>query len=131
LISLQALNGLRVREAAGAGIGHLCLERGHRTLTIKLVRRATDQAGQRRNIMITAAGRPSCYGLTPGWPASDELLAPQSPGERQALTGMLIRLLHHHASPPTPTPCRPARTPLTDRSQPTLCPHVAADLALI
>ena len=35
LISLLALNGLRVSEAAGAGIGHLGLERGHRTLTIR------------------------------------------------------------------------------------------------
>jgi integrase/recombinase XerD len=34
LISLLALNGLRVSEAAGADIGHLGLERGHRTLTI-------------------------------------------------------------------------------------------------
>ena len=34
LISLLALNGLRVAEATGAGIGHLGLERGHRTLTI-------------------------------------------------------------------------------------------------
>ncbi len=34
LISLLALNGLRVSEAIGAGIDHLGLERGHRTLTI-------------------------------------------------------------------------------------------------
>jgi integrase len=34
LISLLALNGLRVSEAAGAGIEHLGLERGHRTMTI-------------------------------------------------------------------------------------------------
>jgi integrase len=34
LISLLALNGLRVSGAAGAGIGHLGVERGHRTLTI-------------------------------------------------------------------------------------------------
>ena len=34
LISLLALNGLRVSEATGADIGHLGLERGHRTLTI-------------------------------------------------------------------------------------------------
>jgi len=36
LISLLALNGLRVSEAAGADIEHLGLERGHRTLTITL-----------------------------------------------------------------------------------------------
>ena len=34
LISLLALNGLRVSEAAGAEIEHLGLERGHRTLVI-------------------------------------------------------------------------------------------------
>src|SRR5271163_4216626 len=34
LISLLALNGLRVSEAIGADIEHLGLERGHRTLTI-------------------------------------------------------------------------------------------------
>ena len=34
LISLLALNGLRISEAAGADIEHLGLERGHRTLTI-------------------------------------------------------------------------------------------------
>jgi integrase/recombinase XerD len=34
LLSLLALNGLRVSEATGADIEHLGLERGHRTLTI-------------------------------------------------------------------------------------------------
>ena len=34
LISLLALNGLRVSEGAGADIEHLGLERGHRTLVI-------------------------------------------------------------------------------------------------
>jgi len=34
LISLLALNGLRVSEATGANVEHLGLERGHRTLTI-------------------------------------------------------------------------------------------------
>jgi len=34
LISLLALNGLRVSEATGADIEHLGLERGHRTLII-------------------------------------------------------------------------------------------------
>jgi len=34
LISLLALNGLRISEATGADIDHLGLERGHRTLTI-------------------------------------------------------------------------------------------------
>ena len=34
LVSLLALNGLRVSEALGADVEHLGLERGHRTLTI-------------------------------------------------------------------------------------------------
>ena len=34
LISLLALNGLRVSEASGADIEHLGLGHGHRTLTI-------------------------------------------------------------------------------------------------
>ena len=34
MISLLALNGLRVSEATGADIEHLGLERGHRTLAI-------------------------------------------------------------------------------------------------
>jgi integrase/recombinase XerD len=34
LISLPALNGLRVSEATGTDIGHLGLECGHRTLTV-------------------------------------------------------------------------------------------------
>jgi integrase len=34
LISLLALNGLRVSEATGADIEHMGLERGHRTLTV-------------------------------------------------------------------------------------------------
>jgi len=59
LISLLALNGLRVSEAAGADIEHLGLERGHRTLTILLGRQdrhhpactahgAGDRPGHRR-----------------------------------------------------------------------------------
>ena len=73
LISLLALNGLRVSEATGADIEHLGLERGHRTLTItrkggKVVTiplaprtaRATDHiTGERCSgpILLTADGR--------------------------------------------------------------------------
>ena len=39
LISLLALNGLRVSEATGADIEHLGVERGHRTLTITRIGR--------------------------------------------------------------------------------------------
>jgi len=41
LISLLALNGLRVSEATGADTEQLGLERGHRTLTITRIRAAT------------------------------------------------------------------------------------------
>jgi site-specific recombinase XerD len=64
LISLLALNGLRVSEATGADIEHLGLERGHRTLTItrkggKVARRAgigkTVMPHTLRHAFITAA----------------------------------------------------------------------------
>jgi integrase/recombinase XerD len=52
LISLLALNGLRVSEATGADIDHLGLERGHRTLVI------TPQGRQGRHDPARAAHRP-------------------------------------------------------------------------
>ena len=52
LISLLALNGLRVSEAAGADIEALSVERGHRTLTI------TPQGRQGRHHPAGAAHRP-------------------------------------------------------------------------
>jgi integrase len=52
LISLLALNGLRVSEATGADIEHLGLERGHRTLTI------TRKDRQGRHDSAGAADRP-------------------------------------------------------------------------
>ena len=52
LISLLALNGLRVSEATGADIEHLGLERGHRTLTI------TPLGRQSRHHSARAAHRP-------------------------------------------------------------------------
>ena len=60
LISLLALNGLRVSEATGADIEHLGLERGHRTLTIPLAPRtapAIDLAvGERTEGPLFTAG---------------------------------------------------------------------------
>jgi len=52
LISLLALNGLRVSEATGADIEHLGLERGHRTLTI------TRKGGKVVTIPLAPAHRP-------------------------------------------------------------------------
>ena len=83
LISLLALNGLRVSEATGADIEHLGLERGHRTLTItrkggKVVTiplaprtaRAIDLAiGERTGgpVFLAADGRPA----GPAWRRAD------------------------------------------------------------
>ncbi len=77
----------------------------------KLAERATDQADHRRNIItITALGRAHLRrldGLLAG--AQDELLAPLSPGERQALAGMLTRVLDYHAGSRTREPARAGR----------------------
>jgi DNA-binding MarR family transcriptional regulator len=64
----------------------------------KLAERATDQKDRRRNIItITAKGRAHLRRLDALLAdAQDELLAPLSPGERQALVGMLTRLLDYH-----------------------------------
>src|SRR5215831_16743003 len=69
----------------------------------QLVRRATDQTDRRRNIItITAAGRAHLRRLNALLTdVQDELLAPLSPGERQALAGTLTRVLDHHAGSPT------------------------------
>jgi integrase len=64
LISLLALNGLRVSEATGADIEHLGLERGHRTLTI------TPQGRQDRHNPAGAAHGP---GDRPGPSASESV----------------------------------------------------------
>jgi site-specific recombinase XerD len=48
LISLLALNGLRVSEATSANIGNLGVDRGHRTLVIKRKGGAGDRPGCRR-----------------------------------------------------------------------------------
>jgi integrase/recombinase XerD len=50
--ALLALNGLRVSEATGAGVEHLGLERGHRTLT------GTRKGRQGRHRPAGAADRP-------------------------------------------------------------------------
>jgi DNA-binding MarR family transcriptional regulator len=64
----------------------------------KLAERAIDQNDRRRNIItITAEGRAHLRRLDALLAdAQDELLAPLSPGERQALAGMLTRLLDYH-----------------------------------
>src|SRR5215471_4787381 len=84
----------------------------------QLVRRATDQTDRRRNIItITATGRAHLARLnTLLADVQDELLAPLSPGERQALAGALTRVLNHHAGPPTLDPGRAGRPRAHDRT---------------
>jgi len=75
LISLLALNGLRVSEATGADIEHLGLERGHRTLVItrkgarwspsRLPRVPPEQSGWRS--ANAAKGRCSSRATGGGW----------------------------------------------------------------
>ena len=64
----------------------------------KLAERAADQNDRRRNIVtITAKGRAHLQRLDSLLAdAQDELLAPLSPSERQALVDMLTRLLDYH-----------------------------------
>ena len=85
LISLLALNGLRVSEATGADIEHLGLERGHRTLvtTRKTPQGLSCQIGLcRQGWVVFREGRltlPSGWGwcrkaLVPGLGADDQLI---------------------------------------------------------
>jgi hypothetical protein len=127
LISLLALNGLRVSEATGADIEHLGLERGHRTLVItrkggKIVTiplaprtaRAIDLAiGERTSgPLFTAAEDGDWTGTAPPGSSAGSPAAPRSPST-SARTRCGTR-----SSPPVSTPgfpcgtCRrPPRTP--------------------
>ena len=64
-----------------------------------LVQRAPDPADRRRNVIsITPAGTAHLRRLDElVADVQDELLAPLSPAERQQLTGLLNRILEHHA----------------------------------
>jgi DNA-binding MarR family transcriptional regulator len=64
-----------------------------------LVQRAPDPADRRRNVIsITPAGTAHLQRLDELLAdVQDELLAPLSPAERQQLTGLLNRILEHHA----------------------------------
>ena len=78
LISLLALNGLRVSEATGADIEHLGLERGHRTLTI------TRKGG--KVVTIPLAPRPPGQST---WPSANAATArSSSPLTGAGWTGM-------------------------------------------
>ncbi|MFF3835169.1 MarR family winged helix-turn-helix transcriptional regulator [Streptomyces sp. NPDC002458] len=77
----------------------------------ELVERAPDPSDRRRNVIsLTGAGRRHLRRLEKQLAAAqDELLAPLSPEERQQLTGLLSRLLHHHEGGAAGTPEEPAR----------------------
>ena len=104
LISLLALNGLRVSEATGADIEHLGLERGHRTLTI------TRKGGKVVTVPLaprTARAIDLAIGERTGWPCV--------PGRGRAAAGPARR----RADRP------PGRTPRRDR-QACRAAHIAA-----
>jgi integrase/recombinase XerD len=117
LISLLALNGLRVPEAAGADIEHLGLERGHRTLTVtrkggKVVTvplaprtaRAIDLAiGERAEERRRAHRRTALVLVAARCHRSDRAVL-QPPDPR-----LSSRLQHLLASPPPDHPARPKR----------------------
>src|SRR5690349_5740987 len=75
LISLLALNGLRISEATGADIEQLGLERGHRTLTI------TRKGGK----VVTIPLAPDRPGDRPGHRGTVRRARP--PGRRRAAAG--------------------------------------------
>jgi hypothetical protein len=58
LMSLLALNELRVSEATGADIEHLGLDRGHRTLTITRIRAAREPI----QVFLFFSSRLGCLG---------------------------------------------------------------------
>ena len=75
LISLLAINGLRISEALGADVDDLGLERGHRTLTVlrkggKLSPSRSPRAPPGRSTSRSAnvsTGRSSCVPMGRGW----------------------------------------------------------------
>jgi integrase len=111
LISLLALNGLRVSEATGAGIERLGLERGHRTLVVtrkggKVVTvplaprtvRATDLAiGERTERPVFLAGIGGGWtGTEPGGSSARQLAVLGSPSRSPRIR------CGTHSSPPLP-----------------------------
>jgi integrase/recombinase XerD len=135
LISLLALNGLRVSEATGADIEHLGLERGHRTLVItrkagKVVTiplaprtaRAIDLAiGERTEgpLFITADGKrwtgtvpPESSAELPSAPGSPNGSARTRSGTRSSPPPLMpgSRFATYRKPPPMPTRARRCAT---------------------
>ena len=143
LISLLALNGLRVSEAIGADIEALGVERGHRTLTVvrkggksvtiplaPRTARAVDLAiGERASGPIFIAGDGNVSTVT--GPAGSSGVSPAGPGSprRSARTPCAThssprpstpgsRCATCKRPPRTPTPARPCAT--TGRGSPSI-----------
>jgi integrase len=109
LISLLALNGLRVSEAAGADIEALGVERGHRTLVV------TGKGGKGRHHPAGAAHRPG----RSTWPSSSAAKDPSSwPPMDGGWTGTARG--GSSAGPPAApgSPSRPGHTRCGTRSSP-------------
>jgi DNA-binding MarR family transcriptional regulator len=90
----QATLGRRVemdRSDVTAAVGELAAD--------GLVQRTADASDRRRNVVtITGSGREHLASLAAILDSvQDELLAPLSAGDRTALTGLLTRVLNHHA----------------------------------
>ena len=100
LISLLALNGLRVSEATGADIGALGLERGHRTLTV-----------------LRKGGKVVTVPLAPRTAGAVDLAI----GERLAGSIFLGASAWTATVPAVSCAGLPASPGLTSRSVPTLC----------
>ncbi len=86
LISLLALNGLRISEATGADIEHLGLERGHRTLTITRIRAARSSRYRWRRALPGPSTWPSASAPTGrcSWPPTDGGSTGTAPGGSSA-----------------------------------------------
>ena len=102
LISLLALNGLRVSEATGADIEHLGLERGHRTLTITRIRAARSSPSRWHRALPGQSTWPSGNGRTArcSWPGTGGGWTGTAPGGSSA---------RPPAAPGSPRPSRPTR----------------------
>lgn len=119
LISLLAINGLRISEALGADIAALGLERGHRTLTVlgkgsKIVTVPLAPAPRERSTLPSAndlTDRPSYDPTANGWTATAPAGSCAAPPAEPASTNQSVPT--PCATPSSPQPSTPA-VPLRD-----------------
>jgi hypothetical protein len=135
LISVLALNGLRVPEATGADIERLGLGRGHRTLTITLIRAARSsrfrwhRAQRGRSIWPSAntpAGRCSWPRTGGGWTGAGRIVrkVARHAGITKAVTPHTLR--HAFITAPLPVwtlgfPCTTSKRPPRTRTREPRC----------